>query len=535
MSSSDNAPLTLTDILAGAWRQKWFAIPLFLLLSLFCAAMLWVLPNRYASEAQLLVRLGPNAVAMDPKTDLSHTVSLQESRLHQVNSVMELINSREMIERVAKQVGTDRILEPIGFIENAKAIVGGLLPKQQATSQNGYSATEIKELVELGEACKRLERGLSASVGKDAYTIDISYISNSPFLSHDVVAALLEQYPRYHARAHGSTGSVEFFDREVAATLETATESQSKLRDLKVEMGIVDLDSEKVALQEKLSELERSSNSTSVQLAEVQAELASLKTELTSMPDRIVAEETTGIFKHSGALVRQGLYELELKEKELSTKFNSDHPKMQAARDQLQQARMIANSEIGQAPQVRNVANPIRQEMDLLYRQAIAKQAGLQAKKEQLQKQLSAAKEQLVTLNTASAELTRLTWDADVAASTYVDAAKRLANAKQVADLEALELSDVAIAQQATLQLTKTGPLRLYIGAACLAVVGFITLLLAALRDSGRSNTSPNARPTKRKRVSVWNEPSPRSREPEASAEPLLSESESELSEATAR
>ncbi|QDT12597.1 GumC family protein [Planctomycetes bacterium K23_9] len=507
MSSSDHTPLTLTEIIAGGWRQKWFAIPLFLVLAVACIAVLWLMPNRYTSEAQLLVRLGPNAVSMDPTTELSRTVSLQESRLHQVNSVMELINSREMIQRVAKRIGTDRILQPIGFLEKTQHWLTNLAPNRSIQAEGGYSAAEVAELIELGKACKKLERDLVADVGKKAYTIDVRYVSNSPYLAHDIVEAMLEEYPRYHANAHGSTGSLDFFKQELKSTLDSATDAQGELRDLKLKMGIVDLDSEKLALQEKLSQLERATNDTDSKLAEVDAEMSSLKTEIASLPERIVAEETTGIFKRSGDLVRQGLYELELKEKELSTNFNPDHPKMLSIREQLQQARLIANSEIGQSPQVRNVANPLRQQLDLLHRQAIAKRAGLQAKQKQLALQLASARAELVDLNVLGADLTRLNWDAEVAENTYLDTAKRLANARQIADLESFELSDVTIAQPATLQLTKTGPLRFYIGLVGFCIVGCLTFFAAALRDK---NLVSSPTPIKKRRpIEVWTGPAP--------------------------
>jgi uncharacterized protein involved in exopolysaccharide biosynthesis len=505
MASTDYTPLTLVDIFAAGWRQKWLAFTLFLGLTFLGIALLWLTPNQYASQAQLLVRLGPNAVAMDPTADLSQTVSLQESRLHQVNSVLELIQSREMIERVARRVGTERILEPIGAFGRLKQMAKDLLPKSEVKGEHGYTGDEIAELIQLGDACKKLKRGFSTSVGKKAYTVNVQFSSSCPYLSHDVVEALLAEYPQYHSSAHGSTGSVDFFDQELASSLTAATAAQSMVRDLKLKMGIVDLDSEKLALQEKLSDLERGANDTAIELAAVDAELSILQGELKSMPERIIAEETTGIFKRSGDLVRQGLYELELKEKELATKFNADHPKMQSIRTQLEQAKLIANSEIGQTPQVRNVSNPIRQEMELLYRQALAKQAGLKAKQKQLDVQLASAREELKELNLSGAQLARLSWDAEVAEKTYMDTAQRLANARQIADLESLKLSDVAIAQPATLQLTKTGPLRFIFGAAGAMVAAFIALFAASLKDASQLSKQPVTSGKRRtSSIEVW-------------------------------
>ena len=495
MTSIDNgSPLDLTDLFWATWRQKWLAFAVFILLATLCIGLLFLLPDQYTSRAQLLVRLGPNSGAADPTVNPDQSISLQESRLHQVNSVLELLTSHEMLERVAKRVGPEEIVAPIGTVDEFMSYLATLAPEEIPDSEPGYTGEQVQELILLGEACEQLEDGLEAYAGKNAYTINLAYNCGSPYLSNRVMKAVLEEYPDYHTRAHESTGSVQYFESEVESALQTAQDNENKVRDTKIKHGILDLAASQLALREKLSELESSVNLVEGDLAEVIASITQMQTELKSMPEQIQSEELTGIFKQSGDLVRQQLYALELREKELSTKVNSDHPKMQAIRLQLDEGRRIANSEIGTEPQILNVVNPNRQAMDLALRNAMARRAGLLARKATLDKQHEAARMEMKQLATVGSELNELKWDSEVAQAMYKETAKRLANARQVSGLESLRLSDVSIAQPATLQLTRVGPLRLLIGSISLAIIAFISMIIAASRDFRKARVEARKR-----------------------------------------
>tara|TARA_R110002049_G_scaffold72490_2_gene187065 strand:- start:58094 stop:59779 length:1686 start_codon:yes stop_codon:yes gene_type:complete len=488
--------LTLVDIVQAAWRKRWLGSFLFLLLGGLFLTGIMLFPNRYTSSAQLLVRLGRGAVSMDPTTSLGQTVSLQESRITQVNSVVQLLSSREMRERVAKRVGPERILKPTGTLAIAtdrvmhciKLLAGMIASPQPNVPEDGLSAQEIEQLKRLGEACEVIEDGYVVHSPEDSYTIGIDFFGHSPLLARDVVAAFVQEYPDYHVQAHHSSGSLAFFEQEARTALETANAAQQAAGKLKARHGIIELESSKSALQDELNQVERSINHNKVQLARVQAELTQLQAAMTAMPNTIESETVKGISKHSGDLIRDRFFDLELQAEELSTKLKPDHPKLTALHAQLAASRAIADQEIGQEPQVTEVINPNLQEIDLSARTAMAQRAGLIAEQEVLQEQFDRVRSDLLQLNEVGAELTKLSWDADVAESMYRRTADRLANARQIAALEQQQLSDVSIAQDATLEMKKVGPNRPLLAMIGLALSAALSFCLAAL--SGLSQTS---------------------------------------------
>lgn len=489
-----SSTLSINDIVLGAWRQRATAFWVFACMVCVCIAVIFVLPNRYVSKAQLLVRLGPNSVAMDPTADLSKTVSLMESRLNQVNSVAELLNSRAMVERVVDRVGAERILEPIGILPSIMGSVMSLIPEKPPRIEAGYNESEVDRLINLGEACEAIRADYYAAASKEAYTINIEYVSNSPFLSRDVVATFVDEYPRYHVDAHGAGGSIEFFRKEAKDSQATAKAAADKVMTIKNDNGIVEIGTAKESLQLRMIETERGLNTAIADLAAVEAELESYENEMDSMPARIESEKLTGISKHSGDLIRDQLYQLEVQEKEMSTKFKADHPKMLAFQTQLAAAKDIANAEIGQEPQVLDVVNPNLQELDLAYRNAIARQAGLKAKKAALETQFASASKELVELNEVEMQLKNLMWDATVAETNHLATASRLANAEQIASLEDSSRNDVSVAQPATLQVKKVGPKRGLLGVVGLMLSAMMGIAIAAAKDAQIRNGRSFAR-----------------------------------------
>ncbi|TWT93891.1 GumC family protein [Stieleria varia] len=487
------ATLNVFDIVRATWERRWAAVRVFIALSVLVFFAVLLLPNRYVSKAQLLVRLGPDSVAIDPTAGLSSTVSLQESRIPQVNSIVELLRSKEMVERVVKDVGPDRILEPAGAIAKTKAWLSQWIPKSAPKPQAGYTATQMSDMMQVAEACVAVENDLDIHPAKNAYTITVEWVGYSPFLAHDIVDAFVRQYPAYHKSAHGPAGTVEFFESEAKQAYEVATRLQEKVRKLKSDNGIIELDSAKSALRGELSSVQSEMNNVESELSSVDAELDKLASEIGSMPATVEAEKITGLYKRSGDLVRQRLYELEVQAQELASKYKPDHPKRVAVDSQLAAAKETATSEIGQEPQLREVLNPTLQSLDLAFRTAIARQAGLQAKRDALTRQFERLQKELTQLNQIGVELVQLTWDASVAESTYLETAGRLANARQLESLAALKLSDVSVAQPATLELKKVGPKRMIYLIAGLGFAAMVSLCQAAVRGLWHQDFNPFA------------------------------------------
>lgn len=478
-----NSP-RLGDLLASAWRYRWSAIALTVLFFPVFAAVVFLIPAKYDSSARLLVRLGRGAVSIDPTANLSQTISLQENRLAQVNSVKELLSSQELAKRVVKDIGAKRILEPHGPLETSlKAVLDSLIPTQLASAAGNLSAEQVEQQLTLEAACQKFADSVSIFAPKEAYTISLDIRTGDPFLSHDLMQTLITHYQRYHVEAHQSTGSLAFFEAQAAEAHRRAQDAQLALRDAKTGRGIVELSAAKLALGTSISTLKQNVLATENELASAEAELANLQSQIVELPSQIESEVTRGIPKVAGSGMRQRLYDLEVAYQEAASKFTGEHPKMVSLRDQLESASVIAQTEQGDQPQTRESVNPVRQQLELAFKSATAKRIGTRTKSESLQAQLATLTSELEQLNQTEVELNQLTWEATLAESEYMRSAAARSTARQIEELDNQHLSEISIVQPATLALKKASPKRLVLLVLAAALALAIGLGQAMLRD----------------------------------------------------
>jgi len=483
-SSIENSnAIRLTDLLMGTWNHRWSVVILTMVLLPLLGGLVFLIPAKFDSSAQLLVRLGRGAVSIDPTANLSQTVSLQESRLSQVNSVRELLSGRELAERVVQKVGADRILAPRGLVEESLAsMVEKVLPTKPEKPQGEMSGSEVESQIKMEEACSALGGNVSISSPKEAYTIALSVRSGDPFLSRDIIQTYLDEYQKFHVESYQSVGSLDFFESQAVTARERATNSQQALRDAKTERGIVDLTAAKLALGTAISSNKIAMLATDNELAATESEIASLEFQIEALPGTIDTDVTRGIPNVAGSAMRQRLYELEVQYEDLSSKLSEDHPKLVALRSQRNASAEIAKTEEGDKPQTRESVNPIRQQLELSLKTTTAKLAGSKTKRESLVGQLEVLNEDLSQLNIDEVELNQLTWEASLAESEYMRSAASRATARQINDLDTKFLSEISIVQAATLSLKKASPKRMILLVLAVALAFAIGIGQAVLR-----------------------------------------------------
>jgi uncharacterized protein involved in exopolysaccharide biosynthesis len=491
-SIEHSQPLNLADIGAGAWRYRWSAIVITSLLFPLLMLVVFLIPVKYDSTARLLVRLGRGAVSIDPTANLSQTVSLLESRLGQVNSVKELLSSREIAERVTKKVGIDRVLQPHGLVEETlDTVLGSVLPKASVRITGNLSPDEVDRQLELEEAYKKFANNLTLKSEKDAYTIEVSMRTGDPFLSRDLMRNLVDEYQRFHVESHQSVGSLAFFENHAREAQQRAMAAQNALRDAKTARGIVDLGGAKGTLVSSIAALRQSKLSAESELAFSEAELKNLEQQIATLPANIESEVTRGIPNLAGSGMRQRLYELEVSYEDLASKVTDDHPRMLALKDQLKSAAEIAKTTEGEQPQTVEAVNPIRQHLELSHKTTTAKAFGTRTKLAAIESQLEQSNRELSELNKFEVELNQLTWEANLAESEYMRASSARSTARQIAELDNQNLSEISIVQPATLSLKKSTPKRsiLSVLAMMLAIAtGFGQAIIRGLIDDAKSN-----------------------------------------------
>ncbi|MFC4700850.1 GumC family protein [Glaciecola siphonariae] len=265
----------------------------------------------------------------------------------------EIIQSRAIAETVVdklslveryKEEQKQKAREPKSSFSMAsiKRELSALLGNSQANAKpTPKTDDELKVML-----ATELQSNISVSGGKQSQVINISYQSPDPQLAAEIINAVAQAYIQFGLEARlGEVKNTEAWLAEQSSDLKAQlTESENKLRDFRMQQGIMDSD-----LQE------RDSNSRiqtlSNQLLNAQSNLSikkELHDEVKDLPEGSKAfYSLTPVLENNttSALVKEEA-RLQSRVNEFFQRYKEKHPKMIAARSELQSVQTSLNQEI---------------------------------------------------------------------------------------------------------------------------------------------------------------------------------------------
>ncbi|KLU04384.1 hypothetical protein RISK_003438 [Rhodopirellula islandica] len=493
------AMVTPSEVLQSFRRRLPSIIVTTLLVTLAVVAVLIVWPNQYRSEGLMYVRLGRGALAVDPTTKTTQSVSMQESRTAEVVSIGEMIGSREIAERAVKRIGVEKINQPRTWIDRGLNDVEAFLksdhqltswlPKSEGKTVGELTPEEYQAQLERENAIKKVSQAINVQIAKNGYTVAVAGKGDDPLLVQSVVQAVMDEYGRYHVEAHSVDGSESFFEKRAKQSRETALTTRRALQETRNEMGWLSAASAEETLRERIIDLEMKLNTADSELAEAISQAEELRRQLDGTKEWVPVEVTLGIANVAGDQMRSQLYDVQIQDGEELSRVSPNHPRYKLLQEKMQQSAQLANAEREDREERREAINPVYQELETQFQTIRAKAVGLKSRRDAVNERLAATQLDLRRLNDDSTRLAELTWEAELAEDTYREHARSLEEARVNSELDELQMSDVSVIQDATLNLKKSGPMR-----GLLSVVGLLLglslgLLQAILRDSPVSST----------------------------------------------
>jgi uncharacterized protein involved in exopolysaccharide biosynthesis len=378
-------PRDVARILFRHWRK----------MALFFCAMIGLTlvvislcPRSYSSESKLFIRVGRESVALDPTATTGETIMLQKSQADEINTALNILGSREVLQRAVERVGAERILTdlPNGDAETtaAEKPLGVIRRTSDLVHSYVNSALVSLRLSDPGSdedlAIRRLENGVELTAPKESQVISITYSAASPELAHDVVEAVTRVFIEQHLRLSQSEGSLSFFSEQVDKLHNELMAAQSVLRDRKNEFQLT-------SSERRQSVLEKSNNA-----------------------------------------LRDKIYDLSLQESELQSRYTDEYPPLREIRLQKQEAaQALTGLPIKQATS--ESADPSRS----------AAESG------------SKLADELATLNDQEYQLAQLERSVELLEGKYRMHVEKLEQARVNDALSRDKISNVKQAQEATL------------------------------------------------------------------------------------
>lgn len=469
MSAKDESFLTISDIFS-ALRIHWkLAVVSCLLLTVMAGFFVYfVLRPTYASDGQLYVRLGKNTLTADPTTASNQPVSSLENRLQEVISVREMVGSRAVAERVAKRIGVEEILDLRSdlekFIGNTMSQIKFLESKKLP---EGMTKEQVAEQKDLESAVKYIQKALDIESPKESYLVNITAKAHDPLVARDIVQFTMEEYQSVHLAAHKPSSSLNFFENQVESQRQKVVELENRKRDELNRRNILSVDAERQMIHGRVtSTTNRLSEVTSI-LEGQRARVAELKSQIEGLSETLEIELTAGIADAATDLIKSSVFALEVEHQKAAAVYNSSHPALISKKNALAEARAVEGRQPQEREQRRQAINPNRMALELEYAKGIGELENYQSQLAFLESDLSELKLREKQLNEDEIFFNDLQRSINIAVSEFNAFSTKREQSKVTEAIDQQQFSDVNIAQNATLNVTKTGLSRLLMLAVC--------------------------------------------------------------------
>lgn len=480
---NSNQTFTIIDIIMAVFKSPIKFILWFLVFFSLVVLAYLVVPRTYSSDGKLFVQVGRSSVGAGPTTSAG-TVSLQDSRETEVKSVVDLLGSRKLAARVADIVGVERILKPnsaIGrFIENLPEIDLGSSSVVD-DDESDLSDEEIDTINRRNKAIKTLMSDVNLGHEKNTTVVSVSVNSSTPFLSKDIVQTYLDEYKKVHVDVNTPQGG-GFYNEQLEIHKQALVESEAKIEKFRSGLNILDVQSARTLLQKEIDQLKLDALTTAVKLSEAQEKAFRMKNSYSKVPEYVVGIDTvTSSLARDKA--REALYNLEIQESDLASRYKSNNPKLIAIRRTIKKSK----SQLKQIPetfkQAERQMNPAHKDILVMLTEADAAADGFQKRLQATEAFIAMKVSEVDRLNKLALEESALLRDMDINRKTMLTIADKSAESTIIGALDSERISNVAVAQMASLVPKKVFPSGLMFAVLGGAISALMATMMTFLKE----------------------------------------------------
>ncbi|MFO7606539.1 MAG: GNVR domain-containing protein [Desulfurivibrionaceae bacterium] len=455
---------SLRDILYVLFRRKkaivLFSGTVFLGVLLFT----YISPEIYRSEAKILIRLGRESLALDPTVG-GQTVSLSQSRQNEVNSELAIIKSRLLAEQVVD------VITPEVFLAG-----GGNNPGDADTDQNFLRAaasfnrsfwlkmtTPFIEEEEPAVATKkeravnRLVANLNVAVEQNSHVIMISFESQDPQFSRQVLDSFLTAYQDHHIQVHSSHAPPHFFQEQADNLFAKLQEKENALEKFQATNNITSIDTQKEALFNRISQLQSEISETNSQISASRAHNASLEEALQGRSREIELGRVVGRRSTSIDAIKERLFDFRITEADLAARYPDDHRELRKVREQIKVAEAALGNE-KQSDEISSGIDPTYQAMQLDLEKGRALLQSQIARLKALEGDLKYPQEELAALARNELAEARLKRNVGLLEEEYLRFRQDLQRTDISRAMDADKVSNLSIIQPASMHLEPIKP-----------------------------------------------------------------------------
>lgn len=401
MGANEHAGGSLRDLLHIAFKRKHQIIGFFLM-AVFIAGMIAALRKpTYLASVNVLVKLGRENLVQSARGDRNPFVFAEQREF--IASEKEIIKSRSLIEKVVSEI-TPEVLYGELSEERKKSPLDSMRETVYgwADSVAGFFSANPPQEVGSGQsstfnaALLKIQQALWVDEPKKSNLISISFKHTDPQMAARFLNALAKAYIDRHLEIHQVKKSYSFFKEQTEDLRRKLQETENRLIKIREDNRITSFAEQQTLLLRRESEILDSINQTQRLQVELASKVRELRRQLASTPERIEQGTETGTNPLLMNTLEARLVELELKEKELLTKYTEQSRPVTNVRDEIklvkERVANQANASVGKSTLGINLTHQHLQRelmrVETEYRAVNSKSKTLQEQLAEVQKEL---------------------------------------------------------------------------------------------------------------------------------------------------
>ena len=247
----------LGDILFALFKRKRTIVGCAAVGIIAAAAVYFLYPPSYESQAKLLVRYVLERSGVDPIEAERAGAAASNEADRVIGTEIEILTSWDLAVQVAQALGPQRLLPPATDLLTKVAHAIGL-------KQSSAAATE-------SEAAGSIASGLKVISNKGSNIILISYKNRNPEIATLVLQELLSRYFVKHLEVHRSAGAFDFVAQQTDQVRARLNQTEDALKSLREKTGIASLKEGSAALTTEVARTQEALNTAEAELAEQKA------------------------------------------------------------------------------------------------------------------------------------------------------------------------------------------------------------------------------------------------------------------------
>ncbi len=426
--------MSLRDLLTVLFKHKWKIVATFMASVVTITIATSMLPLIYQATSTLLVKFGRENIYRSEVGEAGSWISLSHEEM--VNSEIQVLTSRDLIERVVKTMGPE-VLYP--------RMAGDLRDQGRSGESLVSSAVGI------------FRKSLSVDGVKKSNVIQASFEHESPMIASQAVNLLVDLFKEKHLQVHSDPKS-PFLEQQLAAHEKSLKESEDELERYRQEYQTFSLEEQKTLLLQQRTNFDTVMKNTRNQVVELKQKLDTLRSQMQKVPENIPLATVTDRHAIVDA-VKNTLLNLQLREQDLLMKYKSDNPMLVKVREEIALVKEYLKKQEEDRKKVQTTGkNVVHQELE---KELIKTQAELKAqesKASELSIQVSQLDHELQALDLREKELQRLLREREMNEKNYKTYREKVEEARILDDMNLRKMANVSVIQEAAVPLDPIRP-----------------------------------------------------------------------------